>query len=304
MYRLLVLGESSLQDAGGRTILSVTTQPRRYGLLLYLALAGGGKSVRRDSLLSLFWPELADAGARHALRQALLHLRQSLGRETITGCRQEAVGIDPTHLSCDAVQFKAAFARGAYEEAVRLYRGDLLPGFHCDHCASEFEQWLESERALLRRSAGEAAWKAAENAAASGNAAAAGSFARACAGLARGDEALLRRSLALLGNLGDQAGAIVLYEDFARWLREEYEAAPSAETRDLIESIRRASAAAERKPEQIQPEQAADVRDDDAPPAGAPDRVDRHHPPAVVRRARRKQSAFAFVGLRSEERRV
>ena len=50
------------------------SQTKRVALLAYLALARESP-VRRDALLALFWPELAEQDARGALRQALYYLR-------------------------------------------------------------------------------------------------------------------------------------------------------------------------------------------------------------------------------------
>ena len=52
------------------------------------------------------------------------------------------------------------------------------------------------------------------------------------------DERAVRRLMELLSRLGDRAGAIRAYEEFARHLDREYEAEPSAETQNLITSVR------------------------------------------------------------------
>ena len=44
------------------------------------------------------------------------------------------------------------------------------------------------------------------------------------------DERVLRRALTMLDRLGDRAGALRTYDDFARRLRREFDADPSAET--------------------------------------------------------------------------
>lgn len=239
----MVLGDSLLLDASGNPLLSIVSQPRRYALLLYLALENPGGTVRRDTLLPLFWPESTDNAGRHALRQALFHIRRSLGSDAVTGTRQEQIGVDPTLLRCDGVEFRAAVAAGAFEEAVRLYKGDLLPGFHLDQGSPQFDQWLERERVLMRKLACDAAWRAAESAAAGGNTAAAGSFARTCATLSEWDEAILCRSLSLLTQLGDRTGAIVAYEQYAKRLWQEYETVPSDMCRELVQTLRQNGAA-------------------------------------------------------------
>jgi DNA-binding SARP family transcriptional activator len=49
---------------------------------------------------------------------------------------------------------------------------------------------------------------------------------------------VLRRSIEMLVRLGDRAGALRAYDDFANRLRKELESDPSPETVRLMESIR------------------------------------------------------------------
>ena len=63
---------------------------------------------------------------------------------------------------------------------------------------------------------------------------------RACA-LAPGDESWLRRAMSLLDRAGDTGGALRLHEAYARRLRAEFDAVPSAETEALAARIRAAA---------------------------------------------------------------
>ncbi|MCH7683430.1 MAG: hypothetical protein IIB35_06945, partial [Gemmatimonadetes bacterium] len=138
---------------------------------------------------------------------------------------------------CDAVAFEAFVDEGRFEEALALYRGDLLEGFHLSGCL-EFERWLETERRRLKQRAGDAAWSLAERAEAEGASAEATRWGRRAAALSPDDEGVLQRLIALLDRAGDRAGAIREYEAFAKRLREDYEAAPAPETTALIASVR------------------------------------------------------------------
>src|SRR5918996_3983322 len=104
MIRLATLGEIELRHADGRPISSVLQQPRRFGLLCYLAVADA-TLVRRDTLIGLFWPEKPEDDARHDLSQAIHYLRRALGASVIQGGGSEGFGIDPAALSCDAREF-------------------------------------------------------------------------------------------------------------------------------------------------------------------------------------------------------
>ena len=88
MNELLTLGRVRLV-ADGVDSASGTMQPKRIGLLAYLALASAEAPVRRDTLLALFWPELGESEARPALRQALYYLRRALGDDVIVTASDE-----------------------------------------------------------------------------------------------------------------------------------------------------------------------------------------------------------------------
>lgn len=237
MLRFHTLGSLDLKDSDGREILSVLAQPKRTALLAYLALGAGGRFHRRDTLLGLFWPESEPAKARASLRQAVRYLRLSLGEEVVVGRGDEELGLGEGTLWCDAVAFERAVEEGRPEEALDLYRGDLLRGFFLPD-VPEFEDWLERERARLRARAVEAAWAAAEAREAARDSAGAASCARRTVELEPNDEGTLRRLVALLDRLGDRASALRAYEEFAQRLLHDCGAEPSAETRALMERVR------------------------------------------------------------------
>ena len=148
MIRLRTLGALSLRGSGGEELRAVLAQPRRAALLAYLALATPRGYHLRDKLLAFFWPDLDNAHARNALGQALHFLRRELGAKSIVNRNGEAIGLDWEHFECDVASFEAALDAGRVAEAVGLYRGDLLEGFHIAD-AGEFERWLEGERVCL-----------------------------------------------------------------------------------------------------------------------------------------------------------
>ena len=184
---------------------------------------------RRDTLLALLWPEQDEQHARGALNQALRHLRTALGKEAVPSRGDGEIGIDDRALTCDAVEFQAAIEADDPGRALELYRGDLLQGFHVAG-GGEFERWLEEERVWLRRRAARAAAALAHREEARGEPVAAGNWARRAFALSPDDEGEARKLIELLGRLGDRAGAVQAYEEFARRLRVEYEVDPSPET--------------------------------------------------------------------------
>jgi serine/threonine-protein kinase len=238
MLKLRTLGGLDLRDAGDQKVSAVLAHPKRTALLVYLTLAAPRGFHRRDSLLAVFWPEANQELARASLRKAVHNLRRTLGDDAIVGQSDDELGIAPGLLTCDAIDFERAVDAGDADAALELYKGPLLDGFFLPD-APEFERWTERERARLRDRAFETAWKRAEKeerAAATYEAAA---WARKAVALMPDDEGALRRLLQLLEGLGDRAGAISAYDDFARRLARDFDVEPSAETQALVAKIRK-----------------------------------------------------------------
>jgi DNA-binding SARP family transcriptional activator len=237
MIRLQTLGTLDLRDAEGTEFRAVLAQPRRLALLVYLAAARPHGFHRRDTVLSLFWPERNTERARAALNRALYFLRHELGDAVVLSRGDDEIGIDPRHIWCDAAAFEDATAGRRDRDAVELYRGDLLPGFFLSE-APGFEAWLESRRTQLRETASAAAWSLAGREEAAGNFGLATDWARRGVELAPFHEDAFRRLLALLQRTGDRAGAVHAYDTYAAELARELDVAPAPETRALMEAIR------------------------------------------------------------------
>ena len=237
MIELRALGTLVLRDSNGEDLHPVLAQPKRVALLAYLAIARPPGFHRRDTLLALLWPEQDEQHARGALNQALRHLRTALGKEAVPSRGDGEIGIDVRALSCDVVEFEAAIEADDPVRALGLYRGDLLEGFHVSG-GGEFEHWLEEERVWLRRRAARVAAALAHREEARGKPVAAGHWARRAFALTPDDEGEVRSLIELLGRLGDRAGAVQAYEEFARRLRVEYEVEPAPETLATIRAVR------------------------------------------------------------------
>ena len=206
-------------------------------LLAYLAAAVPDGLQRRDTLLALFWPEASATKARASLSQTLYILRNALGEQAIVTHGDDEVGVSRDVVWCDVKAFEAALDGGRLEDALTLYRGELLNGFFLSD-APEFERWVERERERLRERAAEGVWAWAETRAAAGDTVQAARWGRWAAALASADEAVIRRLMTFLRRIGDRAAALRAYEAFAAKLTEEFELDLSAETRGLAEAIR------------------------------------------------------------------
>ena len=237
VIELRTLGTLDLHSAEGRELNSLLAQPKRIALLVYLCIAQPRGFHRRDTLLGLFWPDSDQEHARTSLRKSLHILRRALGDDAILSRGDEEVAVDFQLVSCDTAAFQASVKANRLEEALGLYRGDLLAGFFIEE-APEFDRWLHSERMGLRASAARAALTLSDQYDTSGNVAAALTWARRSLELSDTDEHALRKLIELQCKAGDRTGAIQTYETFARHLSAEYQTEPSAETRSLIERIR------------------------------------------------------------------
>jgi DNA-binding SARP family transcriptional activator len=237
VIRLRLLGALGLTGADGLEVGAVVAQSKRVALLAYLAAVRPYGFHRRDTLLGLFWPVVDETHARRALNRAVYFLRCELGEGSIVSRGAEEIGVAPDHLWCDVRAFDEALAAERLETALELYRGDLLVGFFVGG-APELERWLEEERAALRSRAAAAARALAARHETGGSYTPAIGWARRAADYAPDDERALRRLIAILEKAGDRAGALRAYEAFAARLAADLGAAPSAETRALIERLR------------------------------------------------------------------
>lgn len=239
MVELRVLGGVDLRSPGGEEIRSVLQQPKRLALLAYLAAAAPRGFHRRDTLHALFWPELDTAAARNALGQAIHFLRHEVGEGVVVNRGRGELGVYGEAIRCDAARFEQALDEGRAAEALELYRGELLEGFHVSG-VPEFERWTERERARLRGRAVEAARELAESCERAEELEGAVRWARTLGRLDPFDERSLRRLLTLLERSGDRSGALQAYDEFVRRLHGELQVKPSVETRRLAQGLRAA----------------------------------------------------------------
>jgi DNA-binding SARP family transcriptional activator len=238
MYRLNLLGRFELIDADGRDCLAGLSQQKRLALLVYLAGERPARFHRRDTIVALFWPDLDQAAARSALRQAVYYLRSQLGQEVIIARGQEEVGLNPKIVTTDLAQFEEAIADSRWQDALALARGPLGPGLHCEGASPEFSTWLDRRRREVRRQASQLI-RAHDAAARRPDLAAAAEQLRQALDQGSFDEGLVRELMQAFVEDDNRAAALGLYKHFAERLRRDLEVDPSPRTRDLAEAIRR-----------------------------------------------------------------
>jgi adenylate cyclase len=124
-------------------------------LLAYLALHPG-QAQARPKLATLLWGDHSEVQARDSLRQALSLLRKALSGidPGALTAHEDTINFQPTALTTDAIVFGDLAAQAGaehLEQAIALYRGELLDGFQVR--APEFESWVTAERERFREMA-------------------------------------------------------------------------------------------------------------------------------------------------------
>ncbi len=154
-----LLGDFRL--VSGETPVTTVTVPRVQSLLAYLVLHRNAPQDR-SHLAFLLWPDSTEAQAHVNLRKALHHLRQVLpDADHFLHVDRQRLQWQPSRSEApwtlDVQDFEQAIAsseqavqvhdtkamRQAFEQAVQLYRGDLLP--------SCYDEWILPERDRLHQ---------------------------------------------------------------------------------------------------------------------------------------------------------
>jgi len=260
MLHLVTFGGLALESANEAMAPRLSAQ--RLALLAVLA-AEGGRHVSRERMTGLFWPDVDEERARHSLRQAMYTLRHEVGREIIRS--DFALSLDPSAITADVVEFRAALARGDRVAAATLVRGPFLAGFYLPS-AAPFQRWVEEERARLHTAASGAIASLAADASAANDTDAAVGWWRQLTQLDPLSGRFAVGYLTALAARGDRAEAL----DFARYhaalVRRELETDPDPEIQRFEARLRSAPVrvAAVDEPAAIGPESAA------APGTGSP----------------------------------
>jgi len=285
----------------GDRLLAVSARKAR-ALLAYLAMHQG-RPQRRDKVASLLWGESGVTQARTSLRQALTGIRRALPDACSDAivADTEAVSLAAGSIDVDVPSFlRAAVGEdpAALEQAIDLYRGDLLEGLHFD--APEFEAWLTAERHRLRELALRAMTTLAEHDLSSGD------YDRGTRTLTRLltldplRESAHRALMRLFMRQNRPALALKQYRALRDLLRRELAVAPEPETTQLYQQV----LSARQQPVDV-PEEAPDdipapamlsasVADADGAPAAPPE------PPAtadVEASPQLRQASILFADL-------
>lgn len=235
MVTATLFGRPRLMHAGAPLVWSAP--PKTITLLAFLVLSGDAP-VERDAAAYALWPDLTDAQARTNLRRHIFYLEHALPHEhgdapwvirdgsSITLNRELPFRADVT----DFLRLAGAEAGEAdLEIAQRTYTGDLLEGCEEEWLVPErhrlYERYLDVLERLLARAADRRDFSAAI------------AYAGRLLQLEPWREPYARSLMRLRHQSGDRCGALDLYGEFEKRLRDTYNIAPSPETIRLKELI-------------------------------------------------------------------
>ena len=153
--RIRLLGGFSV-SVGDRTVWKDAWRLRKAANLVKLLALAPGHRLHREQVMELLWSDLGRMAASNNLRQALYTARQVLKPDSPDGSRylasqDESLMLCPEDslwVDVEAFERAASIARGsreptAYEAALELYAGELLP-------TDRYEEWAEQHRRRLR----------------------------------------------------------------------------------------------------------------------------------------------------------
>jgi DNA-binding SARP family transcriptional activator len=207
-------------------------------VLAILALQPG-RTLARDKVTSVLWPEYSEERARHSLRQTLftLHTRIPALRLAVEG---DGLCLPASDVTVDVWHFQTLIRRSTPEalaEAAGLYRGDLLEGLRVSE--RPFEDWLLGERERLREMAIGTLWTLLGHHSERGSLDEAIQAARRLLAIDPLHEAAHRALMGLYAATGRRALALRQYATCARTLRHELGTRPEAETVRCYEQVQR-----------------------------------------------------------------
>jgi len=244
MHRLeLILLGSPRIIVDGRT--AALTLRKALALLAYLACAS--RSISREELSELLWPDAPEGQGRARLRRTLYRLATSLGFNPLHADGELLRPADEVELVCDATRFESMVdsalslsgAPGALDlltNAAEIYGGDFMQGFVLPDC-DQFGQWQDQRSAALRELQIQVLEKLVDSDRSGLDTAATMRYIQRLLRLEPTSETHHGAAIRLLIASGRTGAALAQYRTCERTLREELGVAPSPETRALVADL-------------------------------------------------------------------
>jgi predicted ATPase len=217
---------------------------RRKALALLAYLGVTGKAHTREKLATLFWPEHDSSRAFAYLRRTLWEINQMLGEGWVEADRATVALTGEVRLDVHDFEQRATWGNAdpcerlpQLAEAAALYTDDFLAGFNLKD-APDFDEWATFQAESLRRTLA-AALEALTRCHTARDPETAVPYARRWLALDTLNEAAHRALMRAYWRAGQPSAAQRQYDDCARVLKSELGVVPAAETRMLLEEIKR-----------------------------------------------------------------
>lgn len=248
MYKLKILLFGSPQIILDDVLIQVDTK-KAIALLSYIAVEA--RPIRRDTLAALLYANYDTSRAKGGLRRTLSSARKGLQKEWLS-VDSDVIALQTSdELFVDVRQFREkidmakkhdsdnglSVSSAAYlEEAVVLYQEDFMAGFSLRDCPA-FDDWQVFEAEALRYEFGNALerlvnWHHQEQTYEHGI-----PFARRWYQLDPYQDKAIYNLMVFYARTGQRNVAMKTYEDYRVLLRDELDAEPLDETKDLYEQI-------------------------------------------------------------------
>ncbi|MCL8209188.1 MAG: AAA family ATPase [Actinomycetia bacterium] len=139
--RLCLLGPPAWVGSEG----FVAFKPSKPHALACVLAAHAGQMIPRTQLLLMLWEDLDEADGRRILSTSLTRLRQAWPEIPIRAVGDFLTWAIPGSATVDTWLFQQAVEHGHWDDAVALWRGPFLEGFHI-RAGAAYEEWLEQQR--------------------------------------------------------------------------------------------------------------------------------------------------------------
>ena len=229
---------------GERTVERFRT--RKGGEMLAALALHSNRSLAREELLALLWPDEEQEAGRNRLRVELAALRrqfQAPGQALapLIEADRLTVRLHPEAFTTDTAEFERGLVLATrvserseqislLAQAVEFYRGDLLPGYDADWILAARERLAalhqEALRRLIRRLAHERDFDRAI------------SYAHRALQVDVWNEEAHFDLIRLLVAVGQPSAAIRQYETLEQTLKEQFTARPTAAVREFVQQVR------------------------------------------------------------------
>jgi DNA-binding SARP family transcriptional activator len=242
--RLRLLGPARVEL--GTPPVSVDLAAHKGAALMFYLAARPEQPVTRTRLIALLWEESDEQEGRNSLSTALSRLRRGLPGVPVHPLgdslvwRPDATSPAWTDLGAFLELTRPSASRAELTAAVALWRGPFLEGFDLRDC-TDWDEWLELERATWQQRMLDALERAAEACAIERDWSVALAQARQALAIDPLQERFHRLVMRLYEREGDRAAALSHYRAAAQSLRAELGVEPDPTTQRLYRDILSAS---------------------------------------------------------------